>query len=126
MRLGASLALVLLLDMATASAADMEVGARAYQKCYACHALDPAETGLQGPNLHDVIGRRAAALADFEYSSALTALGKSGVIWSEESLDRFLADPQAFAPGNAMGFFGMADPAVRAAVIAYIKHATGE
>jgi cytochrome c len=35
-------------------------------------------------------------------------------------LDAFLADPQGFAPGNNMGFFGLRDPQARAALIRFL------
>lgn len=105
----------------TESAGDAARGERAFQKCFACHSVDPAERSLQGPNLHGVVGRRAASLPDFEYSPALLAAGRSGLIWTEESLARFLDDPQALVPGNTMGFFALADPTERADLIRYLK-----
>jgi cytochrome c len=96
-------------------------GARAFQKCYACHSVDPAERGLPGPNLSHVVGRPAAALPDFEYSDAMIAAARQRkLVWTEATLDRYLADPQAFVPGTAMNFFGLRNPAERAALIAYL------
>jgi cytochrome c len=95
-------------------------GARAFQKCFACHSVDPTERGLPGPNLDHVIGRPAASLQDFEYSDAMIAARKKNLVWSEATLDRFLADPQAVVPGTAMNFFGLRNPVERAAIIAYL------
>ena len=96
-------------------------GARAFQKCFACHSVDPAERGLPGPNLDHVVGRPAASLKDFEYSKAMIATARENkLVWTEATLDRFLADPQGFVPGTAMNFFGLRNPAERAAVIAYL------
>jgi cytochrome c len=95
-------------------------GARAFQKCFACHSVDPAERGLPGPNLGHVVGRPAASLEDFEYSDAMIAARKKNLVWTEATLDRFLADPQAVVPGTAMNFFGLHNPVERQAVIAYL------
>ncbi len=99
----------------------VDPGARAFQKCFACHSVDPAERGLPGPNLGGVVGRPAAALDDYDYSEAMIAAGRTGkLVWSEATLDRFIADPKAFLPGTAMNFIGMRNPAERKAVIAYL------
>lgn len=84
------------------AAAAPSAGERAFQKCYACHSVDPAETGLPGPNLAGVVGRRAGALAGFDYSLAMKAAGAKGLVWSRAALDRFLIDPQSVVPGTAM------------------------
>ena len=50
-------------------------GEALFQRCYACHSVDPAEQGLPGPNLAGVVGRRAGAQAGFDYSPAMRAAG---------------------------------------------------
>jgi cytochrome c len=92
-----------------------------FQKCYACHSVNPAETNLPGPNLAGVVGRRAAALESFEYSPALKAAGQNSLVWDEETLDRFLADPEAMIPGTYMSLPGLHSAEERRAVIAYLK-----
>jgi cytochrome c len=99
-------------------------GAQVFLKCFACHSVDPAETAkLQGPNLYGIVGRRAASVPGFSYSPALTAMGEAGLVWTEQQLDRFLADPEGMVPGNQMGFFGLPDARDRADLIAYLKNA---
>ena len=99
-----------------------DAGARAFQKCYACHSVEPGETGLPGPNLRGVVGRPVGALDGFAYSEAMVEAGRDGgLVWTEERLDAFLADPEAYLPGTLMSFVGMRDPAERAAVIGYLK-----
>jgi cytochrome c len=119
---GRRLALVAAVALAAAGGARAEdAGRRAFQKCYACHSVDPAERELPGPNLAGIVGRPAAAQHDFEYSDAmLDAAKKRKLVWTESALDRFLADPQDIVPGNAMNFFGLRNAAERAAVIAYL------
>jgi cytochrome c len=84
--------------------------------CAQCHALDPA-SGKTAPPLRGVVGRHIASVAGFDYSDALKA--KSGEVWTPANLEAFLADPQAFAPGNQM-YGGADDPNDRKAVVAYL------
>jgi cytochrome c len=74
----------------------------AFNYCISCHSVDPAETGLPAPNLHGVAGRRAGSRPDFDYSPAMRAAGAGGLVWTRETLQRFLANPQDAVPGTAM------------------------
>jgi len=104
-----------------AGAADPQRGEITYQKCYACHSVQPGETGLDGPNLFGVVGRAVASAPDFAYSNGLKALPARGDrTWTEAALDAFLTSPEAFAPGTAMTFIGMPSAEERADVIAYL------
>lgn len=98
-------------------------GARAFQRCYACHSLDPAERDLQGPALDGVIGRRAGTREGYDYSAALIEAGRNGLIWTEQTLDAFVTDPQALVPGTNMAPMRMIDSGERADLIAYLKRA---
>lgn len=113
--------LVLALAWGTAAAAQAPDGRRAFQKCFSCHSVDPAETGLPGPNLAGIVGARAGREAGFAYSPAMKAAAARGLTWTEATLDRFLADPEAVVPRTEMSFVGLRDPAERRAVIAYLK-----
>lgn len=99
------------------SAQDVEaaaVGARLFQtKCAACHSLDVSRIG---PRLHGVLGRKVASVDGFAYTDALRKLGGR---WDARRLEAWLRDPQAVAPGTAMGF-SLASPADRKAVIRYL------
>jgi cytochrome c len=102
-------------------AGDVERGEIVFQKCYACHSVVPGEGGLEGPNLSAVVGRTVASAPDFEYSAALKRLPAQGYgVWTKLALDAFLRSPEDFAPGTAMTFVGLPDPAARADVIAYL------
>ena len=109
-------------DVGTAAeAGDPERGERTFQQCYACHSVDPEEIDLPGPNLAGVLGRRAGTWAQFAYSPAMRAAGSErGLVWTRETLDAFLADPQGFMPGTSMAYIGLREPSVRADVIAYL------
>ena len=103
-----------------AKAAELALGERVYRQCYACHALEPGRNTPAGPTLHAIVGRPIAAEPGFNYSPALRRLAGRHQGWSPDLLDRFLADPAAMAPGTEMGFSGLARPAERQALIAWL------
>ncbi|WP_162806233.1 c-type cytochrome [Sphingosinicella terrae] len=97
-------------------------GATLYRRhCYACHALEPGRDTPAGPTLHDIFGRAVAGRAAFNYSPALRRLAARQPHWTASALDRFLADPQAVAPGNEMGLAGIADERERQALIDWLR-----
>ena len=90
----------------------------AFEACISCHAYRPDEPPLEGPSLWRVVGRRIAGLDSFEYSAALR---KVEGYWDRPTLDRFLAAPQAFAPGVNMTFGGVRSAADRAIVLDFLE-----
>ena len=74
---------------------------------------------MTGPSLARVWGRKAGTAEGFQRYSA--ALKSSSVTWNEEALAKWLTDPAAFIPGNAMSFPGIRDSRVRQDIIAYLK-----
>lgn len=121
--MSAALALALLAG-APAAMPSGSPGARAFQKCYACHALEPGRNDLSGPTLHGIVGRPVAAERGFRYSPALARFA-AGRTWDAALLDRMIADPEALVPGTAMAFPGIADPAERRALIAWLAANSG-
>ena len=103
----------------SAHAADAVRGEKPYDDCIACHSLQPGVHGI-GPSLHGVFNRKAGEIADYRYSPALK---RSGIIWTADTLDAFIADCQQFLPGNRMPYAGMPDAADRADLIAYLQQA---
>lgn len=106
---------------ATANAAgDTEAGARAFGPCAACHSLEPGRH-MTGPSLARLWDRKAGAVEGFaRYSPALKS---ADVVWNEETLNAWLADPKALVPGNTMTFPGIKDAKARAGLIAFLKSA---
>jgi cytochrome c len=99
------------------AAGDADAGRVLYQaRCSACHSLD--YNGV-GPAHRGVFGRAAAQAPGFAYSDALKA---SRQVWNEESLDRWLADPEKVAPGQRMGV-SVPEAKDRSDLIAYLKKA---
>jgi len=98
-----------------ATKADIVAGRAAFEKrCSGCHALD---SDKEGPRLAGVVGRKAGAVSAFPYSDAVK---KSGVVWTEAVLDKWLADPEKAIPESDMAF-RLDSPAERAAIIAFLK-----
>lgn len=104
------------------AAADPEKGKVLFLQCRACHSLEAGGANKVGPNLHGFLGRKAGLAPGFSYSEAVT---QSGVVWSAETLDQWLARPSDFLPGNRMVFVGIRKPEDRANLIAYLKRETG-
>lgn len=98
-------------------------GERLFKRCVACHTLDIDGKHKVGPNLHAVFGAKAGAKEDFNYSKAMVA---SGIVWTDETMDAYLARPSKNIPGNRMSFVGLNKSEDRAAVIAYLKVKTAE
>lgn len=82
-------------------------------ECSACHAVDENRFG---PRHRGVYGRAAGSVSDYAYSMALR---DSKIIWGADALDKWLADPQAFVPGQKMNV-KVDDPQDRADLIAYL------
>jgi cytochrome c len=76
----------------------------------------------EGPRLQGIYGRTAAAVPGFPYSEALR---KANITWNEKSLEQWLADPDAFLPGNNMDFL-VAKPQERKDLIAYFEKSAGD
>lgn len=119
---GLALALQCLTLFGGAARADGDAtrGETKFQDCAACHKLE-AGTNNVGPSLHGIIGRKAGEISDFRYSPAIK---RSGITWTADTLDAFIKEPQAMVPANRMPYAGLADPADRADLIAYLQKAT--
>lgn len=101
-------------------AADAEAGRIAAEECRGCHAMEagaPPPGRFPAPSLAGIVGREKAVQADFPYTAALSGLDGS---WTQEEIDRFIADPTGVAPGTAMGHAGIQDRAKRIAIIAHL------
>ena len=100
---------------------DAARGERAFQRCFACHSVDPNEPAkLQGPNLAKIMGRPAAELPGFAYSEAMRKAAAAGLVWDAATLDRYLADPESVVAGTAMSVPPLRDAQERADLVAYL------
>ena len=114
--LGAAL-LTLAGGSASAQEGDPAAGAKVFNKCKACHVVDEDKNRV-GPYLHGVIGRPAGTAEGFKYSDAMK---DSGIVWSEETIAEYSADPKAYVPGNRIAFPGLKKQEDIKNLIAYLK-----
>jgi cytochrome c len=103
--------------------ADYDNGRRIFAQCRACHLIQAGAGNSVGPNLHGVFGRKAATLAGFPYSPALTA---SAITWDWDTLDTWLKQPAALVPNTRMTFLGLRKADDRRDVIAYLAIASNQ
>lgn len=96
------------------AAGDADRGETLYQGCQDCHSLDKNDVG---PRHRGVFGRKAGSIPDYAYSEGLKS---ANFLWDETTLDRWLADPQAFIPTAKM-FYHLDTAQDRADVIAFLK-----
>src|SRR5262247_2167657 len=96
---------------------DAAKGKAAYAKCAICHQVGPGAKTLVGPELNGIVGRKAASVADYTlYSAGMKKLGADGFAWTEENIDKWIADPKAMIADSpmALAFPGIPDAAERA------------
>jgi len=114
-----AVALLTFQAVANPAIADWENGRDIFSaRCIACHSF---ECNRAGPKLAEIIGRKAGTVADFDgYSDAMK---NADAVWTQETLDAYLANPAEFIPGNGMaGSSGdLEDEQERRDLIAFLK-----
>ncbi|HEX9200001.1 MAG TPA: heme-binding domain-containing protein [Acidobacteriaceae bacterium] len=104
----------------TATAGDPIHGKQLFEKrCTGCHALTQNH---EGPQLQGVYNRTTGTIPNFNYSAALK---NAHIAWNDQTLDKWLTDPDAFLPGNNMDFL-VAKPQERKDIIAWFKQSAGK
>jgi cytochrome c len=99
---------------------DPAAGQRVYNTCRACHVVDQEQNRV-GPHLVGIFGREAGAVEGLNYSPALK---ESGIVWDDDSIAAYVADPRGFIPGNRMAFAGVRREADIENLLAYLREAT--
>ena len=111
--LNALVAMALLAPDTGLAAGDAARGKKLWdQKCGTCHARS-----AMGPPYRKIYGQGAGRVPGFVYTEALEG---SNVTWTEETLDKWIENPDKFIPGNRMGI-KTRNAAERADIIAYLK-----
>ncbi|MBC8051283.1 MAG: c-type cytochrome [Chitinophagales bacterium] len=86
--------------------------------CRTCHSVKDGDNRL-GPSLRGVAGRKSGASAGYDYSNAL----KDGSLtWDDATLEKFIENPDAVAPGHNMKpYTGLSNADDRKQIITYLK-----
>jgi cytochrome c len=118
--IGAALIAVIVVASAARAEGDAVRGAELYDsRCTGCHSLDANRVG---PMHRGVYGRKAGSVAEFSYSPAVK---NSSVVWADDTLDKWLTNPQNVIPGQRMNFrVNTAED--RADIIAFLKKESGK
>lgn len=98
----------------------LERGEALWAKCHSCHTYQAGGRNLVGPRLYGIFGRKAGSVADYHYSEAMK---KSGIVWTDGTLDGYLAATQDFMPGNKM-YGGLAIEQDRIDLLFWLKKVT--
>ncbi len=106
---------------AQAQDGDAAAGQRVFNQCRACHQIENNGRNGVGPNLHGVVGRRAASIEGFRYSANMRQLAEGGLTWDDANLRRYLTNPKDLVPQGSMAFPGLRNPTQLNDVIAYLK-----
>jgi len=106
-------------------AGDPAAGQRVFNQCRACHVIENNGRNGVGPNLHGIVGRRAASIENFRYSQNMRTLGEQNHTWTEANLRAYLRNPKDVAPQGTMAFPGLRNDQQLNDVIAYLKTQSG-
>ncbi len=97
------------------AAGDATQGQHEFGRCTACHSIAPGHSGI-GPSLDHIVGRQAGTQPGYSYSPAMAG---AHITWTDETLDRFLANPQGVVRGTKM-LVGVPNAQARQDIIAYL------
>lgn len=95
-----------------------ERGKKAFIQCVICHSKEP-NLHKTGPSLANIWGKKAGAIESFSrYSEAIMS---SGIVWDDETLDKWLRGPRSFIPGTLMNMRAIKNATERRDIVAYLK-----
>ena len=104
---------------------DLDNGARQFaRKCSVCHTLEADGKRRAGPTLYRVFGRRAGAVPDYPYSSALA---QAPIVWDATTIDAlFREGPDVVTPGSKMPLQRIDNARDREDLIRFLRSTAGE
>jgi cytochrome c len=103
------------------AAGDPAAGQRVFNQCRACHIIENNGRNGVGPNLFNVVGRRAASIEGFRYSANMRALGEQGHVWTVDNLRAYLRNPKDVAPQGTMSFPGLRNDQQLNDILAFLR-----
>jgi cytochrome c2 len=114
--LGAIAALQLAASPALA-AGDAAAGKQTFTTtCAACHSAQPGVNTI-GPSLAGIYGSKSGTVPGYSFSPAIK---KTDITWDEQTLDKFLTNPQSDVHGTKMPI-SVPNAQDRQNIIAYLK-----
>ena len=99
------------------AAGDPIQGKAVFARCAICHNVEKDGGNGVGPNLFGIAGRKSATVDGFNYSGPMKA---SGIVWTDDNLEKWIAGPAKMMPGTKMAFAGITSKGQIADVIAYL------
>jgi cytochrome c len=109
-------------------------GETVFKKCMTCHRVGDGARNMVGPVLNGVLGRKSGTIEGFAYSPINKAAGETGLVWTDDLIFTYLADPNGFlrkfltekgkadlAKGSTKMAFNLPNEAERRDVIAYLR-----
>ncbi len=113
--------------IAPADEFERQVEAETFKWCRFCHNFQPGgDQHKVGPNLYLIMGQRVGGVPGFGYSEAMEKARAAGMVWTEENMAAYIADPERFMPGTSMIISSgpIRDPKVQAAIVNILKRET--
>lgn len=104
---------------------DPAQGETLFRPCRACHMIGDGAVHRVGPHLNGIVDRAIGASPGYQFSDVLANAGAEGRVWTEGSLDRYMAGPSDYFPGTRMVFRGVRSEQDRQHLIAYMLAAGG-
>lgn len=113
----------MIVSVGPSSEFESRVDSETFRWCRFCHTFEKDAKPLVGPNLYAIFGKQAGTVPNFYYSKAMAEAGRNGLIWNDQTLSRYLEDPDGFVPGTSMIISSgpVTDAGARAAVINILK-----
>ena len=98
-----------------------EAGQQAFNNsCRTCHSVKEGDNRL-GPNLNKIVGRKAGALPNYNYSPSMK---DAGFVWDQDKLTRFMVKPDEVVSGDKMQPYGGVSAEEAAKIVAYLQAAS--
>ena len=108
---------LLCLSQPASAAGNVERGGDVFDaQCAECHSVK-ANKNKKGPTLFAVIGRKAGTVPDVVYSDAMKA---SGIVWSPDKVEAYVANPKGVVPGGKMKYDGKLSAQENADLLAFL------
>lgn len=71
-------------------------GQAIFKKCSVCHKVGAGAVNGIGPVLTTVVGRTAGTAAGYKFGKSMKAAGEAGLVWDEDLIVEYLANPKKF------------------------------